>query len=80
MIESQVAEIVRKRWCEVLETPQVAQDDDFFLSGGHSLLAVRLTAALREDLAVRIPVSVLFESKTLECYAGRVAGFVLAET
>lgn len=78
MSELHVAEIVRRRWCEVLETAQATEDDDFFLSGGHSLLAVRLTAALREDLEVRIPVSVLFETKTLESYAGRVADLVRA--
>jgi hypothetical protein len=40
------------------------------------LLAVRLTNSLREDLGVRIPVSAIFETSTLQGYAGRVADLV----
>jgi acyl carrier protein len=78
MTDAHVAEIVRKRWLEVLEIPKAAGDDDFFLSGGHSLLAVRLTTALREDLGVRIPVSAIFQTRRLDGYAERVAGLVSA--
>jgi hypothetical protein len=76
MTQQLVAETVRRRWCEVLETPRAAEDENFFLSGGHSLLAVRLTNALREDLSVRIPVSALFEEHTLDRYVTRVQGLV----
>jgi acyl carrier protein len=78
MSESHVSEIVHKRWCEVLEIPQAAAQDSFFLSGGHSLLAVRLTNALRGDLGVRIPVSALFEADTLDRYVDRVEDLVKA--
>lgn len=76
MTHQAVAEMVRKRWCEVLETPRADHDENFFLSGGHSLHAVRLTNALREDLSVRIPVSALYESHTLDRYATRVQDLV----
>jgi acyl carrier protein len=71
-----IADTVRNRWCEVLETPQARHDQNFFLSGGHSLLAVRLTNALREDLGIRIPVSAVFESHTLDRYVALVQGLV----
>jgi acyl carrier protein len=72
-------ETVRSRWCEVLDVAHAAEDDDFFRSGGHSLLAVRLTAALREDFGVRVPIAAIFETRTLGAFADRVAGLVQAE-
>jgi acyl carrier protein len=78
MCESRVSEIVHKRWCEVLKAPRDAVQDSFFLCGGHSLLAVRLTSVLRRDLGVRIPVSALFEADTLERYVDRVEHLVKA--
>jgi nonribosomal peptide synthetase DhbF len=68
-----VAEVVRRRWCEVLGLAHADSDDDFFDLGGHSLLAFRLTDALRDDLGVRIPVSALFEATTLGNYQRQIA-------
>ncbi|WP_084265389.1 phosphopantetheine-binding protein [Actinomadura macra] len=76
MTEQHVIDNVRRRWLEVLDIEQVADGDDFFLTGGHSLLAVRLTAALREDLDARIPLSAIFELRTLKGFADRVADLV----
>lgn len=78
MAERKVENIVRTRWCEILEIDQADQDDHFFQSGGNSLLAVRLTAALREDLGVRIPVATLFEMDTLVGYSKGVTALVSA--
>lgn len=72
----QLAETIRTRWCEVLSVTDAGPYDDFFLSGGHSLFAVRLTAVLREDLGVRVPVAAIFETRTLGAFTDRVASFV----
>jgi acyl carrier protein len=72
MTETDIVQTVHGRWCEVLDAIDAEVQDDFFLSGGNSLLAVRLTGALREDLGVRIPVSALFEARELGRYTGRV--------
>lgn len=46
-------------WVEILGDD--SPSSDFFEAGGNSLAAVRLTAALREDLGVEVPVRLIFE-------------------
>jgi len=54
-------------WAEVLglEARQVGAHDDFFASGGHSLLAVRLTSRVRDVFSVEVPLSYLFQYSTV---------------
>jgi len=59
-------QLVIRVWQQVLGTPQISPDDDFFLLGGQSLqtiqVANRLSAALQRD----IPVTLLFEYPTVQ--------------
>jgi amino acid adenylation domain-containing protein len=52
-------------WQEVLSRPQVGLKDHFFDLGGNSLLALRLTAAIRRELSVELPLVQLFAAPTL---------------
>jgi amino acid adenylation domain-containing protein len=56
---------------EVLETP-LGVTDDFFDRGGHSLLAVRLIARIREECGAAVSLGALFEAPTVEHLAGIV--------
>lgn len=58
-------ELVAGIWRQVLNLPQVGAEDNFFILGGHSLLATQVTARLRDQLSVEIPLRVFFESPTV---------------
>lgn len=53
--------------CEqLLDVQPVGALDDFFESGGHSLLALRLVASLREEFGKEVPFSILLQNPTVE--------------
>lgn len=49
---------------EVLNLRGLGLEDDFFFSGGHSLLAARLTARLNKALDLSLPLRTVFEHAT----------------
>ena len=60
-------------WCELLGIPAVSRDDGFFARGGHSLLSMRLVAAIERRFAVRLPVRSVFEAPRLGELAARIS-------
>ena len=59
--ESSLLEI----WREVLRDQHLGIEDDFFDSGGHSLLAVQLLSAVNARFNVDLPLHVLFGAPTV---------------
>jgi acyl carrier protein len=59
-------------WAALLGSPDVGPDDDFFAAGGHSLLAMRLVAAVRDRLGVELPLIWIFEAPTVRQFARRI--------
>ncbi|HEX2208814.1 MAG TPA: phosphopantetheine-binding protein, partial [Longimicrobium sp.] len=53
-------------WGEVLRVERVGVRDDFFDLGGHSMLAIRVAARVREAFGVELTVRALFENRTVE--------------
>lgn len=52
-------------WRELLGVKRVGPRESFFDLGGHSLIAVRLFARIRQTYQVDFPISLLFEAPTI---------------
>ncbi|MBV9109503.1 MAG: AMP-binding protein, partial [Gemmatimonadetes bacterium] len=52
-------------WESVLGVSPIGVDDDFFMLGGHSMLAVRLMTRIRRELGAQLPLAALFTYPTI---------------
>ncbi|MCU1268149.1 MAG: amino acid adenylation enzyme/thioester reductase family protein [Acidobacteria bacterium] len=52
-------------WSDLLGVKEPGINDNFFESGGHSLLAVRLFALVEKELGKRLPLATLFRAPTI---------------
>ncbi|MBB4637955.1 non-ribosomal peptide synthetase [Longimicrobium terrae] len=67
-------------WAELLRLPRVGTEDDFFLLGGHSLVATQVLSRVRQAFGAEVPLRALFESSRLASFAERVDEAVRAES
>jgi amino acid adenylation domain-containing protein len=61
-------------WQQVLGGARPGIQDHFFVSGGHSLLAMRLLARIRREIAIELPLQTLFTYSTIAELAGQIEG------
>jgi amino acid adenylation domain-containing protein len=59
-------------WSEVLGVERVGTGDDFFNLGGHSLSAARVLSRVRNAFGIELPLSLMFDKRTLEGMASAV--------
>ncbi|MEU7109869.1 SDR family oxidoreductase, partial [Streptomyces sp. NPDC046215] len=60
-------------WCRVLERDHVGVEENFFDLGGHSLLLVRATTAVNEELGCELTVVDLFSHPSVKALARHLA-------
>jgi thioesterase domain-containing protein len=60
-------------WSSLLGIERIGVYDDFFELGGNSLIAVQLVAKIRAEHGILLPLSVLFEARTIAALAGVIA-------
>lgn len=58
-------EALLKHWTNILKPKVVHADDDFFIHGGHSLLAMQFLAGLNQELGTDLRIHHLFQNPTL---------------
>ncbi|HEV3511536.1 MAG TPA: amino acid adenylation domain-containing protein, partial [Candidatus Sulfotelmatobacter sp.] len=66
--EVRLAEI----WRELLKLEAVGREQNFFELGGHSLLVLQMTARIRRNLEIELPVRTVFEAPTITALAHEV--------
>jgi natural product biosynthesis luciferase-like monooxygenase protein len=64
--QSEVEAHVQKIWQNVLGRERIGPQENFFLLGGHSILAVKLQSELSKAFGKRIPIAELFRTPTIE--------------
>lgn len=60
-------------WQQILNVPRVGIHDNFFDSGGNSLLAIQLMTRIQEHLGTPAPLSIIFQAPTLQEMADLLA-------
>jgi len=65
-------ETLARIWADILGLARVGSGDDFFVSGGHSLLAIRVLTLVRQALGVDLPLREMFERPVLSELAARL--------
>lgn len=66
--ENKLAQI----WSQIIGTPVVNAESDFFEIGGHSLQSVEIFARIQKEFGVNLALSALFEASTLGDLAGLI--------
>jgi amino acid adenylation domain-containing protein len=68
-----VEEMIAEVWAEVLRVERVGVEDNFFESGGHSLLAMQVVSHLRQLMGCELPLRLMFEEPTVAGLASALA-------
>jgi amino acid adenylation domain-containing protein len=76
--EGKVEEALAEIWAELLGVERVGRGDDFFMLGGHSILAVQMISRVRQAMEVELPLAALFEAPVLSALADRILDLRLA--
>lgn len=60
-------------WQDILEVEKVGIHDDFFVLGGHSLIAIRMISAIRKLYNIELPIGDIFDYPTIAKLKERIS-------
>ena len=66
---NEMEEFIAEIWVDVFGFENISVDDGFLELGGHSLIAIRIAARIREQLEIDIPINAIFETQTISLLA-----------
>src|SRR6267143_5522942 len=64
--------VLAELWQRILRIDRIGTRDNFFASGGHSLLAMQLVGRVRDRLGIDLPLKNLFQRPQLSDLAARI--------
>ena len=70
--QGEIERMLAALWTELLGVERVGRHDNFFALGGHSLIAARLLAQIRETFGREVSIRALFEAPTVAQLAPRI--------
>lgn len=62
---TQAEKLLATIWADLLETPEIGINANFFEAGGHSLMAVRLFCLIQKRFGRNLPLATLFKAPTI---------------
>jgi amino acid adenylation domain-containing protein len=74
-VEQRITEIVTS----LVNAPEVGRDDNFFLIGGHSMLAAQLLVSVRESFGVSVTLRELFEAPTVASLSAKIERLIASK-
>ena len=69
---NELEEMLAKIWGKILQRYNIGILDDFFVLGGHSIKAVRLSNEYQKELAANLSLEELFEHRTIASHAALI--------
>ncbi|MFC6930560.1 phosphopantetheine-binding protein [Actinomadura yumaensis] len=73
--DGDVETLIAELWQELLGRERVLANDDFFALGGHSLIALRLAAELKNGLGVVMPTRMVYANPRLRDLARAILAY-----
>lgn len=70
--DDELENVITGIWQEVLGVTAIGIEDDFFVLGGHSLMAIQLIAEIRRRTGAEVPVKAFFQGPTVAALVARI--------
>lgn len=63
---TRIEENLLRLWRDILDSPRISNEDDFFLSGGNSLSAIELLIRIQREYQISLPPDTIYRYPTIK--------------